>query len=217
MATSYTDIYAKSIAEIGDPSIDREFATKEVEFCKTMYNFLDNAIPMFITPTIQISRLSDRTEPQDVIELFNGTGSTSVFTLSSTPTSTSLFLYMVGDVVVDGTYNSGTNQVTLSSNPIAGTENVWIEWYDPGQFNQTLNYQEKAILAQFLVCCWAEKEKNFLLDIRRLLNDDDFKLNAEGNNMQAKGNWFYSMREKAEKSMNAYSWQQYVQTPRTLR
>lgn len=217
MATSFINIYEKAIAEISDPSIDREFASNSVEFCKTMYNYLDNAIPYFIIPTTSTAKMADIAVPVDVIELFDGTGLTAVFTLSSTPTADALFVYTDSGVGVSGGFNYNTNQVTLDFIPSAGTENVQIEWYSPGQFNQTLDYQEKSIIAQWLVVCWGEKEKNFLLDIRRLLNDDDFKLSAEGNNMVAKGNWFYAMREKAEKNMNNYSWQNYFKIPKTLR
>lgn len=83
---------------------------------------------------------------------------------------------------------------------------------DYGQFNQTLSEREEKILAGLLVQCWAEKEKNFLLDIRRLLSDTDFKLSAESTTMREKGNWFNSIREQNMQDMKQYSWDLLIDT-----
>lgn len=81
---------------------------------------------------------------------------------------------------------------------------------DYGQFNQTLSDREEKILSSLLVQCWAEKEKNFLLDIRRLLNDTDFKLSAESTTIREKGGWYNSIRENSEQAMKQYSWDLYI-------
>jgi len=102
--------------------------------------------------------MADVTLPTDVIELFNGTGSATVFTLSSSPSTDALFIYAVSGLVVSGAFDYNTNQVTLDFPPSAGTENVQLEWYSPGQFNQTLDYFEKSIIAQ----CHQHQEKSGL-------------------------------------------------------
>lgn len=206
MATLNNEIYSKAISEFEDPSISSAYENNPIDFFKIMYNYHINAMPLFINPSSEIIKLNDRIEPSTQIELFDGNGLTKDFVLTTIPLNGSFFNCLIGSTPVDGTFNYTTNTMTLTIIAPSGTENVSIEWYYPGQFNQTLDNQEKNILACFLVSCWAEKEKNFLLDIRRLLNDTDFSLSAESTTMREKGNWYYSMREKAEKIMMQYAW-----------
>jgi hypothetical protein len=210
VATLNEVIYTRAIAEIDDPFITASYNENAISFFKTMYNFLVNAIPLYVSPTTIIDILNDRTEPDGQIELFNGNGTMVDFVLSSTPTSNAYFSCAVNEVYVSCTFNSTTNTVSVSSPPLTGTENVEIEWYDTGYFNQTLTPIRQNVLACFLVSCWGEKEKNFLIDIRRLLNDSTFKLSAESTTMKSKDSWYYNMREKAEKLMNQSDWVDHV-------
>ena len=41
---------------------------------------------------------------------------------------------------------------------------------------------------------WADKEQNFMLDIRNLLNDTDFKLHSPANSLKSKMDWVNSLR-----------------------
>jgi hypothetical protein len=171
-----------------------------------MYNYLVNALPLYNNPSIMQTTLSDRVENSNTVERFNGNSSTVDFVLSSIPSSSAYFSYKIDNSNLDGEFNYNDNTATLSSTPAVGVNNVEIEWYSVGYFNQVLTNSQQVILSKFLVGCWAEKEKNFLLDIRRLLNDTDFKLSSEAPNINAKGNWFYNMREQAEKQMMQDSW-----------
>jgi hypothetical protein len=215
MTTLNSTIYTKAITEINDPFISASYNTNPVDFYKTMYNYLVNAIPMYIVPSTMVAILDDRVESSGETEVFSGDGSNKDFVLTTIPTANAYFSYKVDDSYVTGSFDSVTNTVTLDSAPDSGTENVEIEWYETGYFNQTLTTKQQDILACFIVCCWAEKEKNFLLDIRRLLNDTDFRLSSEANSMRSKGDWFYSMKEKAEKMMNQNNWNSYASTMRT--
>jgi len=62
------------------------------------------------------------------------------------------------------------------------------------------------LLSKLLISNWSMKEKNFSLDIRRLLNDTDFKMTSEANSIRAKGFWYECSKEEVEKSMNQFSW-----------
>jgi hypothetical protein len=175
-----------------------------------MYNFLNISIPLFLMPKIIQVKLLDKTNPVGFIELFNGDGIHNNFVLSTIPTLDAFFCYQVGGAIVTGTYDSITNSVTLSSIPPIGTDNINIEWYDTGKFNLTLSDREENILSLLLVQCWAFKEQNFLLDIRRLLSDSDFHLGSEANSIRAKENWYTSIRENAMQEMKNYSWNVYT-------
>ncbi len=206
MSTPNSNIYTRAINEFDDYRINTVYSNNYISFFKIMYNYLNNAIPLFNIPKIMTNKLSDKVNPIDIIELFSGDGHETNFVLTSTPTLDAYFYYIIDDVPTNGVYDSLTNSVTLHSIAPLGTENITIEWYDSGYFNETLSEREERILSYLLVQNWAEKEKNFLLDIRRLLNDTDFKLSAESANIREKGNWYYSMREHAIKDMKQYSW-----------
>lgn len=205
MATSFIEIYDRAIAEIDDPTITKTYNNSPTDFFKIMYTYLNNAIPSFNNPMSISSSLSKRQIPQNQIELFTGDGTNKVFSLSSTPLNNSFFEYMIQDNVVGATYNGVTNSVTFSYIPFQSA-NVSIEWYYVGEFTDNLTDIVKKILSKLLVLSWAEKEKNFLLDIRRLVNNTDFKLNDSAAATRSKGGWYEAMREESEKIMNQYAY-----------
>jgi hypothetical protein len=209
LATSYVDIYEKAISEMDDPFITASYNQNPILFFKKMYNFLVNAIPLFVSPVDMIAKLNDRVVPSGVAETFDGNNTKVDFVLGSIPSTSAYFSYLIDSGYMDGAFNYTSNTATMSATPYSDVDNVEIEWYDVGQFNQTLTPIEQNILSCFLVSCWAEKEKNFLLDIRRLLNDSTFKLPAESASMRSKNSWYYNMREKAEKLMIQNGWTLY--------
>lgn len=209
MATSYVDIYTRAIKRFDDPSITSAYNTNPIDFFQVMLGYLENAIPAFITPMIMLDILNDTTDYSEQTELFDGTGATDTFVLSTTPPTGSYFYAEVGDIPQEVSYTELTNSVQFLSNPPIGNENVLVQWYYAGQFNQTLTVRQQDILSGLLVQCWSEKEKNFLLDIRRLLNDTDYKMGVESSNITSKGNWFAGIREKNDSDMQKYAWDVY--------
>ena len=215
MATSKVDIYSRAVKAFDDPRITSAFESNPIEWMEIMSGYLDMAIPLFITPTMMIPILNDITSSSEQTELFDGTGATDTFILTTIPPTDSYFQGTISNINYDLTYTQITNSVTFLFNPPIGTDNVATTWYFAGQFNQTLTDRQQNILAKLLVQCWAEKERNFMLDIRRLLNDNDFKMGVEATNVNAKSNWFASTREYCDNEMNKYSWDVYNETLRT--
>lgn len=205
MSTSFIEIYDRAITEFDDPNITKVYNLSQISFFQVMYNYLINAIPAFNNPQSVRAILASRTDPSGYTEIFNGDGITTTFTLSTTPLANSYFEYQINNVVVVGNYDSITNQITFPS-PIPSGHTGSVQWYFAGEFTNTLDDTMKSILAKLLVLHWAEKEKNFLLDIRRLLNDTDFKLNDNSSTTRSKIQWYENIRENAEKLMNQYSW-----------
>lgn len=210
MATLFTNIYGKAVNSFDDPFIKSTYGDT-ITFFKVMWGYMQNAIPEFIIPESIISKIQDIIEPTGQTEIFNGDGINKIFTLSTTPLQESYFKYIVNDIVVTGSFNYNTNQVTLDSIPSSGSGNVSIEWYYAGSFNKTLELREQRIMAMLWVLNWTEKEKNYLLDIRRLLNDTDFKLSAEAPNINSKNNWYHNMREEVLNMMKQYNWSLYTE------
>jgi len=206
MATSFVDIYDLSISQFDSPEITKAYVTNPISFFQIMYNYMNNAIPAFNNPLTMPRLLNDKVAPDGDYEEFTGVGTVQTYALSSTPLAGSYFNFIVNGQVDSGaTFDYSTNSVTYSNAIPNGVEASW-EWYYVGQFNQTLDYPTQSILAKLLTAHWAMKEKNFQLDIRRLLNDNDFKMGSEANSIRAKVNWYDEMREEAEKLMNQYAW-----------
>lgn len=209
MATNFIEIYDSAINEIDDPNITNAYKSSAISFFKIMYNYLNNAIPLFNNPLSMYSKLIDISVPQGETEIFVGDGITQIFNISSTPLSDSIFEYKINDLTLEGTYNSIDNTIKFSE-PIPLDSEGTFDWYYTGQFNTDIDIRAKRILSKLLVVCWAEKEKNFLLDIRRLLNDTDFKLHDASASTKAKVGWYGDMREESEKLMNAYAWELFI-------
>ena len=53
---------------------------------------------------------------------------------------------------------------------------------------------------------WVEKEKNFVLDIRNLLTDHDFKTYAQSNSVRAKVGWFDNVKAELDDLIGKLGW-----------
>lgn len=205
MGTPFVDVYGRAIATFDDPNLTQVYNDNPLEFYKVMYTFFQNAIPRFNNPVSEITKLSYQNAYDGAIETFSGSGS-ATFTLSTNPIEDSLFSYSISGSSVSGSYSgSVTNQVVLDAIVNIG-QTATIEWYYPGSFVDTLSDIEVMILGELTSLIWMEKEKNFLLDIRRLLLDSDFKLSSEANSVRSKLSWFESHREHCDKLMQQHSW-----------
>ena len=204
--TSFLNIYGSAIAEIDDPDLTYVFnqnPTSPIQFYKILYQFLSNAWTLYNNPITQITKLTPQNPPVGVLETF--TGGSSNYHLSTTPYTGAYFEYKVSGSVTTGTYNSTSGCVTFTMGvPIGETGSV--EWYFPGEFVATLTQPEIVVLGKLLILEWADKEKNYLSDIRRALMDTDFKMTSEGVIMNGKDRWLYGIRDDVNKLMNANAW-----------
>lgn len=94
----------------------------------------------------------------------------------------------------------------IFESPPKENSKITVRFYDIGSFNFELNPVEKSILAEILVYRWATKEQNYLLDIRRLLRDDDYQLHDGSRTVNSKLEWTTTMRERYEKRMMKYDY-----------
>lgn len=216
---SFKEIYDRAITLFDDPIIQRAYFEDTVRWMKLMFPYLESGTPLFINPTNISYLLIDQTAPKGVIDIFEGNGG-ATYRLSTTPAAGSYFSYMVdGKYDRGATYDVPTNTVTFS-NPVAVGSKCSAEWYTPGQFNTdfkpaaaatvsaaTIQYKVKEILARALVLAWATNEQNFLLDIKNLLTDTDFKLYSPANAVRAKVEWKQSIEYEFNTLTNNLSWE----------
>lgn len=214
----FKDIYKKAINLFDDPDIQKAYVFDTVRWEKLMYPHLISGLAMFNSPTKISSLLVDQVDPIGKIETFDGNGSNTYF-LGSTPVENCDFCFMIqGKIDKGAVYNTQTNSVVFSKNVETGAE-CSAEWYFCGGFNTdfksaaTSNISSnvilsrvKEILARALVLEWAEKEKNFALDIRNILTDTDFKLYSPANSVKAKVEWVKQLKYDFDSMINKLSW-----------
>jgi len=73
------------------------------------------------------------------------------------------------------------------------------------QFNSTLTEEEEEILSGLTLYEWTTKEVNNILDIQGKLNDTDFKLYAEANNLRAKLVWQDNIKQENDRLIISYT------------
>ena len=218
---AFKDIYNKAINLFDDPIIQRAYVEDVVRWEKLMYPHLENGIPLFINPTKISYLLADQTLPTGQIDIFEGNGGT-IYTTSITPKEGSDFSFLIdGHNDYTATYDPSNNTVVFSK-PVPIGSKCSIEWYYPGCFNTDFSsaaaptissaiiaYRVKEILSRALVLSWATDEQNFLLDIKNLLTDTDFKLYSPANSVRAKVEWKKTIEYEFDTLTNNLAWELY--------
>lgn len=214
---NFIEIYEGAVALFEAPKITAQFKQNPISFYKTMFPYLQDAIFQFNNPSVLGYELADYVEPDGYTEEFVSDGVTVNYPLSTQPTENAIIQCELGDIIIPVEYDIETNTVTLEQ-PIEAEQSFSIVWYDCGHFNSdftglvatgTYNYLIKAIkgiLSHLVVKAWATNEKNFLLDIQRLLNDTDFKLFSESSAIKSKVLWLNDIDRACQKMQTQLAW-----------
>lgn len=223
---SNNDIYERTINLIDDPDLNRYYLTNKIEFQKVMYKFLLNGLSYFTAPTKVCDMLADQTAPDGEAEVDKGTGALEYKTTMAIPENAEVAFYIYQK---DSKGRLKKNRVSAEieeredgncvvfQQPVTTDEQYEIQWYTAGAFNGNFDNAGAAIgssmgkrvieiLARTTVIAWAEKEQNFLLDIRNLLNDTDFKLYSPANSLEKKKDWVESLRFEIYSLQNKLDW-----------
>lgn len=214
----FKEIYNKAINLFDDPDIQYAYAIEPIRWQKIMYQYLENGIGLFTNPTRIAMLLVDQKMPKSIVQTMVGNG-TKIYQLESTPETGSDFCYVYNDKIYnDIKYDGQNNQVEIGIEIPEGEEFA-VEWYFSGCFNtdfasattstvskDTIAYRVKDIMARALVLCWAENEKNFVLEIRNLLTDTDFKIYSPANSIKAKVEWVKQLRFDFDTMTNKLGW-----------
>lgn len=221
----YQDIYKKAINLFDDPDINYAYVNNKVRFAKLMYPHLDNGINKFKNPTAITWQLLDRTPPEGKTEVFEGNEvSAQTLSLSTTPAANSdYFVTINGKAEYKYSVNvtdQGVTQIVFDSGVVIGAEDeIAVEWYSAGQFNSDFSLSSAPlisptliadkvadILARTLVLSWAERNKNFLLEISNVLTDTDFKIYSPANSLTSKIEWVDNLQFDIDTMQNKLGW-----------
>lgn len=214
----FKEIYGKAITLFDDPDIQRAYYEDTVEWEKTMRPYLENYAVLFTNPTRVTSQLLDQTPPKGVLETFDGNGSDSYVLSQPAPENADFSFRIDGEIDQLATYDAETHTVTFSKAIPEGTQ-CSAEWYYCGSFDSDFSAAASTttsasmirasvvdILARALVLNWAENEKNFVLEIRNLLTDTDFRMYSPANSVRAKTEWVKQLRFDFDTMTNKLSW-----------
>lgn len=222
MGILFSDVYRKAIALFDDPRITTAYETNPLQFDKIMYTYLQNAISMFNNPLSVSLRLSQYKEPKGTMQIFEGDGKNNSFELDPEfiVLENSVYNYIEGDIMVQGTIDKDTNTVTFPD-VLAEGKQYAVEQYYIGEFTDDFtgltakNVQGttlvvgyvKDILARLLVKAWGEEERNMLLDIRNLMQDSEFKIMSNDRILKAKNEWIDQLDSEIYNYQNRLAWQ----------
>ncbi len=209
------DIYKRASKLFDDPDIERALSSNIIAFAKILNQFLENGVAYFTAPLSIVEVLSQKQPPEGQIEILQGTG-VETYNLSIAPKDGSEIVgYINKKVDIFATYNKNDNSITFSR-PVTTEEECAIEWYHAGafigDFNKVSKYGNRIenevinILARSILVAWAEGKVNWLLEIRNILMDTDFKIHSPAANLTAKVGWLKDLRYSIYSMQNKLDW-----------
>lgn len=200
---SFTEIYDRFINLVDDPQLNRAYVENPIQFKKLAYNFLINGLSNFTSPPQVSDLLAEQENPDGSLEIFDGNGTNEYQLDMAIPDGADVMLFIANKPDKDGYIKDGKAYFSRS---VPKGVKCAVEWYSAGAFTADLDktaggmktaalYKRVIeILARCMVIGWADKEQNFMLDIRNLLNDTDFKLHSPANSLKSKMDWVNSLR-----------------------
>lgn len=200
---SYDEIYDRFVNLVDDPQLNRAYVENPIQFKKLAYNFLENGLSNFTSPPQICSLLAQQQHPDGNLEIFDGDGGKTYKITMDIPEGADLMGFIAGKPDFDAVIENG--EITFSRSVSKGVKCA-VEWYTVGGFITNLEQHSGRmsglsmrqrvveILARCMVIAWADKEQNFMLDIRNLLNDTDFRLHSPANSLKSKREWVNDLR-----------------------
>lgn len=200
---SYGEIYDRFVNLVDDPQLNRAYVENPIQFKKIAYNFLENGLSNFTSPPQICGLLAQQQHPDGSLEIFDGDGGETYTITMKVPEGAEFMGFIAGKPDYNAVVEN--NQI-IFSRPISKGVKCAVEWYTSGAFTADLKYASGEmstlsmrqrvveILARCMVIAWADKEQNFMLDIRNLLNDTDFKLHSPANSLKSKREWVNDLR-----------------------
>jgi hypothetical protein len=217
----FSDIFNRAIVLFDDPDINSAYLNDPVAFQKIMLPYLLNGKNKFSSPLEVTSFLVNYTPLESAIDELAGNGTAIVIVEPEfNPPENSVFSFKINGVADPGAiYNSETKEITFST-PVEIGEKCSIEYCYAGAFTDTIKWSYSSnrltsasinervidILAHCTLLAWCEREQNFILDIRNLLTDTDFRLYSPANSVKAKIDWYKAIKEGLDDLTGKLGW-----------
>ena len=217
----FSDIFDRAIFLFDDPDLNYYYNCDPVGFQKIMTRYLLDGKDRFSSPIEVACHLTNYSALQSAKDELVGTGSEAVLVdVDFDPVENSVFTFKINGVVdPEAVYDSDTRTITFSKVVPEGTP-CSIEYCFAGAFtddfvwsysakylsSSVINERVVDILAHCTLLAWVNKEKNFVLDIRNLLTDTDFKIYSPANSIRAKVDWFKNVQAELDDLIGKLGW-----------
>ena len=217
----FSDIFDRAIFLFDDPDLNFYYNADPVGFQKVMLRYLLNGKERFSNPIEIASKLNTYSALQSMRDDLVGTGSAEVEVDEDfVPVDNCVFSFKIdGKPDPEAVYDSDTKKVIFSRVVPEGTP-CSVEYCYAGAFTDNISWSYSAqfltpaviqskvidIMAHCTLLAWCEKEKNFILDIRNLLTDTDFKIYSPANSIKAKLDWFKNIQEELDDLICKLGW-----------
>ena len=126
-----------------------------------------------------------------------------------------LFLFHIQDYLIDEMYNSSeedfetyaTNFLLKAIPRFRHCQKDLTDRNDTTRiFNETLNDDEKDILANLMTLAWLVKETNTVLEMRNILTSGDYKAFSAANNLKEKRSWYETLSSDVDRQLVEYGY-----------
>jgi len=77
------------------------------------------------------------------------------------------------------------------------------------EFTETLNQENKDILADLMIKYWLEKLIQDVLQMNNNITDHDFKMFSQAQNLKAKQDWYNSKKEDLDQRLSKYAYRHF--------
>mgnify|MGYP006988878750 CR=1 FL=1 len=217
----FSDIFNRAIALFDDPDINTAYLNDPVAFQKMMLPYLLNGKNKFSSPLEVTTFLVNYSPLESAIDELEGTGSNEVSVDAEfNPPENCVFSFKINGVADPyAVYDSETRTVSFSQEVDSGVK-CSVEYCYAGAFTDDIKWSYSSsrltsasiservidILAHCTLLAWCEREQNFILDIRNLLTDTDFKLYAPANAISSKVKWYKAVKEGLDDLTGKLGW-----------
>lgn len=213
----FQEIFERAVNLFDDPEINQAYLYDPVKFEQMMRVYLINGKAKFNRPQIIASALGSYTSASGKAEVFQGNGGKE-YTLSegNVPVDNSAMSFKINGQLVNGEYDPETKKVVFERD-ITEEENCSFEWYYSGAF--TINAESlfkengesnaeliKDVLTRCLCLAWADKTRNFLLEIKNIMSDTEFKVHSAANALEARNAWRLQIEKEIRNDITALGW-----------
>lgn len=217
----FGDIFNRAIVLFDDPDINSAYLNDPVSFQKIMLPYLLNGKNKFSSPLEVTAYLVNYSAMDSAIDELEGAGSTEVpVDAEFNPPENSVFSFKINGVADPGAvYDSETRKVIFSTEVPSGVK-CSVEYCYAGAFTDDITWSYSSnrltsasinervidILAHCTLLAWCEREQNFILDIRNLLTDTDFKIYSPANSIKAKVEWYNAVKAGLDDLTGKLGW-----------
>ena len=205
MATNFTEIYELTNEIKNDTRLSGK-ATNLI--ARQMNNLLLLSISEFVAECIPDISPDNRISFEEKEYNLTGSAGDATFTLATPPTNSTGVYVRISDTSTTYTFSYDENTELLTITPaLAVDSTIYASVYREGQFNETLNDVEKAILAEGMIIYFTERFRNTDELLDQSVYNRDARIHSQGNHIMSLNAAIHQQyRKRVLPKIRDYTW-----------